>query len=585
MSTIEDKLRQECTDWINRVADVTRAFGGPDTSDELRVALDAAYGDPRLRVVVCGEWNAGKSSLMNGLIGVPKLLPTSILTTTSYITEITAANADAFRVIRATAASPISRIEFQALTSESPYDATIDRIDVEAPVSWPTRDFLLVDTPGLEDLTKARAAVTLKYLPQADVIVLTADAIRGVTDSMKKFVRDVLSRNELSRVVCVLTHADRVDEQPARERRLTHCRETLASLLPHAPWLMSASPNHDGDALDQAQLAAIRSAIEGVMARERHALLLRRFRQPALRELNVLQTQLATEEAALTLPLAKAAELCDSYRREVRKVLAQNEGVLATATAQLNGKMDPWLRTIPDKVRGVRKRVQAEVEKLDDLDALRDFVNSDQLGRTLAAQLRTLTIELEEQLDTALREVSRDNLQGNLVSPVAVSFAPGALLPPVDSFFRQVPGFVLTAIEILLIDLIDPYTGLIAPVLERLGLGVLLKYLPGLGFLKEILPTGIARNQLLSAVNDSLDSFEHNTPENLQQTAGAVVDHLIADIKRHLAEQSDAVGRGLDDARVKLAQTQRDVDERRGVLGAARQALPGLAAELEALGH
>lgn len=134
-----------------RIADVIRGIGelARDTSTDLegklaQPAIDKDLGAPFL-FVVCGEVNAGKSSLINSLFG-RELCKVNILPETD-------------KVIWYRYGAP-------------PHDLTTTSSMEERyrPIEF-LRDFNLVDTPGTNSIVKGHQEITERFIPVADLIL------------------------------------------------------------------------------------------------------------------------------------------------------------------------------------------------------------------------------------------------------------------------------------------------------------------------------------------------------------------------------------------------------------------------------
>ena len=131
-------------------------------------------------VCTVGEFNAGKSSLLNALLSGP-FCRVGVLPTTAAITLLRHPE---------TVAAPVTA-------------GGVVMIDV--PIPW-LRDVSVVDTPGTNTLDASHTALTQEYLPRADLLLFVTSADRPFSESEQLFLRAIRSWGK--KVVFVVNKAD-----------------------------------------------------------------------------------------------------------------------------------------------------------------------------------------------------------------------------------------------------------------------------------------------------------------------------------------------------------------------------------------
>lgn len=573
MNTIAE-MRDRCEAWLSQLE-----LAVPTLADsakaEFRRSLDEAFADPRVRVLVCGEWSVGKSALINALIGTRELLPVDVNPCSSYITLIEQGPAPSFHCQTSGIERQISRDAFLALTAKNEFDPTVDHLRVVGPQSWPTGDAVVIDTPGLEDVTAQRSDVTLKYLPRADAIVVIVDAIGGVRGSVRKFVEQHLLQREQRRLVLVMTKKDHLNSEEDVQRRLANCKESLADLAPHAPWLAAESHSfarNSADGMQSSGIAELRAEIDRLVRRERGAVLAARFAGGTAAHLSNLQARLAAEEASLRLPLREAEERVADFRRRAREAREQNNAAFRAAKAAVKSEIAPWIAGLPQEVRRLTDDARERIAALDGLDALRNYVNTDELGRRLGQEVRALSEELSHRLRVAIEKVSATILQDQVVEVDVVQLDISGAMPEVDSVFRHVPSLVVKVLEVLIADVFLP-GGPVTALFSRLGLDAFLSKIKGLSLLRSVMPEQLMRNQLSSEVERSLLAFEQNIGPSLLQAAAEATEGALDSIRAALDERVAQVEQGLVDAQSLLRERELDAGARRAEIALQRVAL------------
>lgn len=175
----------------------------PQTVADVRTAVDDLDGI--FLLVVTGEFNAGKSSLINALLG-ERVMPEGVTPTTDRVTVITHGSevgeaADGDGVVRRTYPSEL--------------------LDTVA----------FVDTPGTNAIVARHQQLTERFVPRADLVLFVTSADRPFTQSEREFLTLIASWGK--KVVMIVNKIDILTSPAERETVLTfvaqHARETLGS--------------------------------------------------------------------------------------------------------------------------------------------------------------------------------------------------------------------------------------------------------------------------------------------------------------------------------------------------------------------
>jgi hypothetical protein len=154
-------------DWDSR-----RGSPGMAGIGEPRVAPTGAKQKP-LRVVVIGEFNSGKTSLVNALVGA-SVLPASFITHTAYPTVVRFARRPSLSAeIAQRRRVPVGWDELDGAPSRH-----IHRLHVGMPLDR-LRTLRAVDTPGLDLADDVLAARTLRACRSADAVVWCTPAMQA----------------------------------------------------------------------------------------------------------------------------------------------------------------------------------------------------------------------------------------------------------------------------------------------------------------------------------------------------------------------------------------------------------------------
>ena len=197
--------------------------GASDTPTGLSapaVAIAAPHADAprgRTRVVVVGEFNSGKTTLVNALVGAPVLTP-SCIAHTSHPTVV------AYAAKSSLAAEGANRrrtpVAWDRLDDAAPGD--IRRLHVGAPVQR-LKQFSVVDTPGLGFADSESDRRSLQACRGADVVIWCTPAMQAWKASEEKAWL-ALPKTVRARGVLTITFGDEIASQSDLDRLLERLR-------------------------------------------------------------------------------------------------------------------------------------------------------------------------------------------------------------------------------------------------------------------------------------------------------------------------------------------------------------------------
>lgn len=168
---------------------------------------------PNVCVVVAGEFKAGKSSLVNALIGA-EVCPVDDDVATSVPTMVRFAEEPGVRVRReadATDASdgaePVERVAAYATEAGNPANREgVRLVEVGVPSALLREGLVLVDTPGVGGLGSTYASATASALTMADAVLFVSDSSQEYTGPELEFL--AAARRTCPTVVPVMTKID-----------------------------------------------------------------------------------------------------------------------------------------------------------------------------------------------------------------------------------------------------------------------------------------------------------------------------------------------------------------------------------------
>ena len=382
---------------LRELAQIGEDAGMRSIAHEIRTERLPALLDGRVSRVVLGEFNHGKSTAINALLG-GEVLPTGITPTTSVITHIVSGEGPA-RIVRDAGAVEVAESELrELLTTEPPND--LRYIEVKSKSDFLSDGVFVVDTPGVNDISKQKVEITYGYVPRADVIVYVLDATQALKRSELAFIEHRLLRGSKERLHFLLGKVDALSEDEVAEVS-AHVREQLARLVGDVP-LFPVSQRRALRGEDPG-FEAFRKEMHAAMLADKAQIVFEGAMRTGRRLAWLMDQNLAIEEGAIRLE-------SDELERRVKNVrvkLDASRTLISDNIALIDQRTSEIAATARDNVRSFAAAFAAalprEVERAnaEDLkrylpdyvhDTFKDWVEEE--GTRLAAKLEALAEEI-----------------------------------------------------------------------------------------------------------------------------------------------------------------------------------------------
>jgi GTP-binding protein EngB required for normal cell division len=214
LSDREQDLRAREQELLGRLARALEAFGPdvePSDLKRFREATDQLAG--LFLLVIAGEFNSGKSSFINALLG-ERVLPEGVTPTTDRINllhhgpEVTEHAVEAFLLERTHPAELL-------------------------------RELSVVDTPGTNAVIRRHEELTRDFVPRADLVLFVTSADRPFSESEREFLERI--REWGKKIVFIVNKIDILAGDAERAEVLAYVRDNAAALLGEAPQVFPVS--------------------------------------------------------------------------------------------------------------------------------------------------------------------------------------------------------------------------------------------------------------------------------------------------------------------------------------------------------
>lgn len=327
-----------------------------DASTLVATEAIAVEAERPLRVAIMGEFNAGKSTFVNALLGA-EIAPTGVLPTTATLHHVVF-SPDPFariQVLRAPERVVLPERLRAALNEVQRDDGVIERVTVGYPLER-LRYLELIDTPGFNAPNVAHAASAREALLEVHLVLWLMDASQPWKETERAVLAEV--RDGGVPVQFLINKMDRVGDTD-RDRVISYVQERLTDTGLHSLFPIIAMSSRqalagrlgDTTVLEQSNWAEIEVMIEHIAAqapklrdsamrrriREQITPLLARARELAAADLAAARTeaaargalvqaasQLARDSTSLIHPLARALE--DPRRALLEDLAPLNQG-------------------------------------------------------------------------------------------------------------------------------------------------------------------------------------------------------------------------------------------------------------------
>jgi small GTP-binding protein len=214
LSEREQDLRAREQELLDRLATALERFGAdvdPDDLRRFREARDQLAG--LFLLVVAGEFNSGKSSFINALLG-ERVLPEGVTPTTD-------------RINRLRYGSEVSEQLLEAFLLDRTYPADV------------LREITVVDTPGTNAIIRRHEELTRDFIPRADLVLFVTSADRPFTESERGFLEQI--REWGKKIVFVVNKIDILASPEERSQVIEFVRQHATALLGESPRLFAVS--------------------------------------------------------------------------------------------------------------------------------------------------------------------------------------------------------------------------------------------------------------------------------------------------------------------------------------------------------
>ena len=214
LSKREQEIRVREQELLQRLATALERFGSDVADEDLRRFREAREQlNGLFLLVIAGEFNSGKSSFINALLG-ERVLPEGVTPTT-----------DRINILRHGPAVSENLLEAYLLERTHPADVL--------------REINIVDTPGTNAIIRRHEELTRDFVPRSDLVLFVTSADRPFTESERAFLEQI--REWGKKIVFIVNKIDILARPEERDQVLRYVEENATGLLGETPELFAVS--------------------------------------------------------------------------------------------------------------------------------------------------------------------------------------------------------------------------------------------------------------------------------------------------------------------------------------------------------
>ena len=364
LSTDEMLFLQKEKHSLNNALTTLSSFALPtDDLAKLRSAIDQL--DELFLIVAAGEFNAGKSALINALLG-ERVLEEGVTPTTAQVTLLR--------------------------WGESFSQTVID--DGFAIVTHPLpllKELNMVDSPGTNAINRQHERLTSDYVPRSDLVLFVTSADRPLTQSERLFLEKILTWGK--KVSLVVNKADILEGEGAVEQVREFVSTNAEMILGYKPELFLVSAKlaqKAAQATDPAEASNLRQA-------------------SGIDELERFITQTLDNKARLELKLRNPIGVASNLERTSSQIVD-----LQIADMEQDSALTAELEnTISKYEQGLRDEIPPRLAEVENI-----LINFENRGQEFFDRTMKLTNIFNLAKTDRVKEQFQEEVQGDVSSAI-----------------------------------------------------------------------------------------------------------------------------------------------------------------------
>ncbi len=393
---------------INKVADIANPYLDDKSKlkkgEELKQSIDK---DNVLKLPIIGEFNAGKSTLLNSILERPNLLPTAITPETAVAYELHYSTDEHLELIKG------NSFERRALSEIS--NANVDGVDyIRVFINNPfiqdleKKGLVIVDMPGINSGLERHAKALSRCLSDGSVFTLCSDVTQGtLTLSSINFLSEISGYR--LRTILLITKSDlrpKEDGEKVKANASSIAAKVCKKEIPS--FLISAN---DKDSWNDFTNAILELDAEALV-KEKYS--------------GKIKTWIAELITVLTMKLAAAQTPSDEFDKRISEIQEQKDETMR-ALDDVNSNAQSVSGSVDDILNDINEALYRNLESLT--SAVINKTPGDQLGKKFESIIRPVIGESVSRELSEYQEVIGQTL-ADFSKQLSQIIGNGGVLPP-----------------------------------------------------------------------------------------------------------------------------------------------------------
>jgi len=356
---------------LNEILASLRTFNLSDESlQNLQKAINQL--DELFLIVVVGEFNAGKSALINAMLG-EKILTEGVTPTTARVTLV----------------------RFGETVSEQIVDEGF--AIVTHPLSL-LKELNIVDSPGTNAINRRHERLTNEFVPRSDLVLFVTSADRPLTESERIFLEKILAWGK--KIVIVINKSDILEDAQSLQEVESFVRENIARILGSQPEIFSVSARVAQKAVlagSETERENLRAA-SGINALEHYI-------TETLDDNSRLELKLRNPLGVGLHLLTEAKKQNDAQTHEISEdvsLSASLEGMLENYRNELKAELPPRLAEVENILNGFENRGDEYLDNTMKLTRIFDLAKPDKIKAEFQEEVQA---DVAEEIDGKVRSL------------------------------------------------------------------------------------------------------------------------------------------------------------------------------------